>query len=410
VDRQDFRPSPAVGAEAATHASLQLELRVPERQMIGAFRDAFVRWLNDRSGPFARLGGRPERLSLDEVPDGTDPENQSTLRVSVSWSFAPQPTTRSQITLPPAAILPRASTVTLPPIDQFVFFPDPPETGVPIFHDLSPFEGTREPGRQPRLIPAVTEAVARNARGGVDAALGLAQAARRRLALSGLTIRSPLAARGSGTWGAALLGATAIAVGFSAGSIYLATRAARQADPPQVAAGPAPTESIATPTARVPLPAMPPGDALSRVEQPKAPVDVLAGSRQPGVMPPTSSSLGIADTEVTTRRAPAVPAQLVERHPGPVVVPASEVAGPSGADRKVTGALLVKSEPQGAEVSINGVVLGRTPLLIRDLGAGSRVVRLDLAGYARWSWGVAVVANQRTPVTVKLQPESRDGR
>ena len=74
---------------------------------------------------------------------------------------------------------------------------------------------------------------------------------------------------------------------------------------------------------------------------------------------------------------------------------------------KVRGALLVKSEPQGAEVSINGVVHGRTPLVIRDLGAGSRVVRLDLAGYERWSWAIAVVANRRTPVTVKLQPELR---
>ena len=62
---------------------------------------------------------------------------------------------------------------------------------------------------------------------------------------------------------------------------------------------------------------------------------------------------------------------------------------------------------QGAEVSINGVVQGRTPLVIRDLGAGSRVVRLELPGYERWSWAVAVVANKRTPLTVKLRPESR---
>jgi hypothetical protein len=67
----------------------------------------------------------------------------------------------------------------------------------------------------------------------------------------------------------------------------------------------------------------------------------------------------------------------------------------------------VKSDPQGAEVSINGVVHGRTPLVIRDLGAGSRVVRLDLPGYERWSWAVAVVGNKRTPLTVKLRPESR---
>jgi hypothetical protein len=52
-------------------------------------------------------------------------------------------------------------------------------------------------------------------------------------------------------------------------------------------------------------------------------------------------------------------------------------------------------------------VHGRTPLMIRDLGAGSRVVRLDLPGYERWSWAVAVVAYRRTPVSVKLQPAVR---
>ena len=67
----------------------------------------------------------------------------------------------------------------------------------------------------------------------------------------------------------------------------------------------------------------------------------------------------------------------------------------------------MESDPQGAEVSINGVVQGRTPLVIRDLGAGSRVVRLELPGYERWSWAVAVVANKRTPLTVKLRPETR---
>ena len=65
------------------------------------------------------------------------------------------------------------------------------------------------------------------------------------------------------------------------------------------------------------------------------------------------------------------------------------------------------SEPSGAEVSINGVTHGHTPLKIENVVAGTRVVRLELPGYARWSWAVTVVANKRTPVTVKLQPDGR---
>jgi hypothetical protein len=69
--------------------------------------------------------------------------------------------------------------------------------------------------------------------------------------------------------------------------------------------------------------------------------------------------------------------------------------------------LVVASEPAGAAVSINGVTHGYTPLKIENLAVGTRVVRIDLAGYERWSWAVNVVANKRTPVTVRLQPEAR---
>jgi cytoskeleton protein RodZ len=69
--------------------------------------------------------------------------------------------------------------------------------------------------------------------------------------------------------------------------------------------------------------------------------------------------------------------------------------------------MLVTSDPQGAEISINGVVKGKTPMLIRGLAAGSRVVRLDLPGYEPWSWSVRVAADTQTPVTVKLHREPR---
>ncbi|MEO7274868.1 MAG: PEGA domain-containing protein [Vicinamibacterales bacterium] len=398
MDSQD-RLSPGFADEAATHASLQLELRVPQRQMIAAFRETFLRWLNDRSGPFARLSGRPEGLSLDEVPDGNDPNGHSTLRLSVSWSFAAQPMARSPLALPP-------------PTDQFVFFPDPPQTGAPVFTELSvPLQAHQVPSRQLRLQPALSEALLRSAERGVEAARGLAESAPRRLGLAGLTIRSPLAARTTGVWGAALFGAAAVAVGFTAGSIYLAntSRASRLTAPPAAAELRLPVEPIAAPLAMVQAPPMPLGESLPQIDTRRQPVDVLAGQRLPHVLPPTSSALGLADAEITTRPPRPAPAKPVaDRRPGPVVVRAAEVVGTSGAARsRIKGTLLVKSDPQGAEVSINGVAHGRTPLLIRDLGAGSRVVRLDLPGYERWSWAVAVVANRRTPVTVKLQPEVR---
>jgi hypothetical protein len=67
------------------------------------------------------------------------------------------------------------------------------------------------------------------------------------------------------------------------------------------------------------------------------------------------------------------------------------------------GALAVNSRPAGARVSINGEPLGVTPLTVRSLPAGSRVVRLTAQGYHPWSSAVRVVANQRNSVMATLQ-------
>ena len=410
METQDPRLSPAIDDnEAAAHASLQLELRVPERQMIGAFREAFLRWLNDADGPFAQLGGRPEGLSLDEVPDGGDPQHRSLLRLSVRWSFASQPVTRVP-TAPPTPAIALAETQSRPTPDQFVFFPDPPQGGAPLFHEVSiPLQRDHVPVRTLRVGAPFGATLRRTALRGVGAALGLARATPRRLGLARLTIRTPLAPGGSRVWSASLLGTAAVAVGFTAGTIYLATspRAARLPELPAAVAVTAPAASFAAPKDAIPAPAVPLEASLPQIQPSTHPMEVLGAgaSRQPL---PTSSDLGIADAEVTTRRGPAAARQVAERSATPVVVRAAEVTDTSGGDRgRAKGALLVRSDPQGAEVSINGVAHGRTPLVIRDLGAGSRVVRLDLAGYERWSWAIAVVANRRTPVTVKLQPEAR---
>jgi len=39
---------------------------------------------------------------------------------------------------------------------------------------------------------------------------------------------------------------------------------------------------------------------------------------------------------------------------------------------------------------------------MRNLAAGSRAVRVDLDGYARWSRGIQVVANESTTISAQL--------
>jgi hypothetical protein len=68
------------------------------------------------------------------------------------------------------------------------------------------------------------------------------------------------------------------------------------------------------------------------------------------------------------------------------------------------GSLAVSSSPGGAQVFINGVSVGATPLLLEDLPVGSRAVRVELEGHERWSSDVRVVANERTGVMAELRP------
>jgi PEGA domain len=55
-------------------------------------------------------------------------------------------------------------------------------------------------------------------------------------------------------------------------------------------------------------------------------------------------------------------------------------------------------------VFVNGAQVGVTPLLLSNLAAGSRVVRLELAGYERWSSAVRIITSEETKVDAQLRP------
>jgi hypothetical protein len=86
-------------------------------------------------------------------------------------------------------------------------------------------------------------------------------------------------------------------------------------------------------------------------------------------------------------------------------VPVERTQRPAPRPRRTVfrGALAVTSKPTGARVSINGQSLGVTPLTVRSLPVGSRVVRLTAQGYHPWASAVRVVANQRNSVLVTMQ-------
>ena len=74
------------------------------------------------------------------------------------------------------------------------------------------------------------------------------------------------------------------------------------------------------------------------------------------------------------------------------------------------GTLMVNSVPPGARVSLDGRVVGSTPLVLKDVPAGTHLVRLEADGYQVWAWTARVVANQVDTLTIKLVTAPIDSR
>jgi chromosome segregation ATPase len=123
------------------------------------------------------------------------------------------------------------------------------------------------------------------------------------------------------------------------------------------------------------------------------------------------------DRPEATRPAPAVPAAPVPR----VVVsetPVTTSGTPTAAMREQSvsigatapqfvGTLLIESDPPGAAAFVNQRPVGDTPVLLKDLRAGSYVVRLEYEGYQRWSTAATVSAVREERVKATLERERR---
>jgi PEGA domain len=68
------------------------------------------------------------------------------------------------------------------------------------------------------------------------------------------------------------------------------------------------------------------------------------------------------------------------------------------------GMIEVLSHPQGAQVLLDGNVVGRTPLAIADVPEGTHEVRLEITGFHRWVTSVHVSEGGRARVGASLEP------
>ena len=122
----------------------------------------------------------------------------------------------------------------------------------------------------------------------------------------------------------------------------------------------------------------------------------LSPELQPAMSPP--SPLAAVLTVPIRATAPASDPPLSTAPPTPAPSP---VGASSSAFH---GSLSVISTPDGAQVLVNGVAVGTTPLTLLDVPVGSRVIRIELEGHERWSSAVRIVANEPTTVVAELRP------
>jgi hypothetical protein len=65
--------------------------------------------------------------------------------------------------------------------------------------------------------------------------------------------------------------------------------------------------------------------------------------------------------------------------------------------------LNVVSRPPGAQVYVDGRLIGTTPLSLPDVAPGAHTVRIALPGHQRWESHVIVAAGAATRVAASLE-------
>ena len=108
-------------------------------------------------------------------------------------------------------------------------------------------------------------------------------------------------------------------------------------------------------------------------------------------------------TVVADRPAPSRPARQSTTRTSPTAQSTQGAMRATGAGTfaRSRGSLAIDSHPPGARVSVDGRRVGSTPL-VKDMPAGTHLVRVEADGYQAWAWTARVVANQRSRVNVKL--------
>ena len=174
-----------------------------------------------------------------------------------------------------------------------------------------------------------------------------------------------------------------------------------------------------TPSADAPPPPPPAavGRLLIRSNPPGA--QVVVNDRAAGITPLAVGDLPYGDYMIRISRAgyriellsvsiaagnpvAALDLALIESGDTPPPAPRAVPPAPSAVAAEM-GTVMVNSRPGGADVYLDGRLVGATPLTLVDVQPGSHAVRLVRAGYREWTTTVDITAGQEVLVAASLE-------
>ena len=131
--------------------------------------------------------------------------------------------------------------------------------------------------------------------------------------------------------------------------------------------------------------------------------------RQIKVFPPntggTSNGTNVTPTPRRTTAAPVATTPVITAStPVPVIETTIVPATPAGVPG--FGTLSVDSRPSGAQVFIDDIARGTSPVTVTDLTAGSHTLRFEMKGYQTMTLPVTVPDRETSALSTTLLPES----
>jgi serine/threonine protein kinase len=123
------------------------------------------------------------------------------------------------------------------------------------------------------------------------------------------------------------------------------------------------------------------------------------------VLPPATTPQSAPAQSVPAQSVPAQQAEPMRpgermQRPAPPVGAADRTPP---ASQQEPGALQIDSRPRGAQVFVDGRLVGSTPLTLPEIRPGAHAVRLELSGHRRWVTAVTVIPGTRQRVAASLE-------